>query len=171
MRRLKIVAIVFLSSFLFRCDFFTPIYSDMSFVFRNFTENSYKNTTISAVEIKGEKAIVLYVEDVETIYSRADYNGENTSNYAYVLTRTNSTEAYDEAFQDLYKSGKNKFAFLIELSDGQKLFIRVTYSHDPGLSWDSPSSYRIDITDEGIESSYESTEIGGVAVESFEIVR
>lgn len=163
-KNLKIVLILAMSFCLTQCGLFEPIerYGERQFVFKNYTENIYLETTISAVEIVGKKMIVRHVEHIGGISAK---NKEDFS-----ITETEKTEKYDEIFLEFIADKDDLGALIIELSDGKKLFIEVSYFADvEGLG--IASLFEIEITEDNIKTAYGITEINKIPVEDFEIIK
>ena len=161
MKKLKTLIII-ISLSLVQCDFFEPIYGWRQFIFKNYTENTYTETTVSAAEIIGDKMIVHHIENIGTISSKHESD--------FTETKTTKTEKYDEVFLDFIKSNDDKGAFIIDFSDGRKLFIEVGFYGDFGAELNAASWYEIDITEDNIKTLYKSSEINGIPVDDFEII-
>jgi len=161
MKRTKILLIL-ISILLIGCESFEYNYSWRQFIFKNYTENTYSDTKISAGEIIGTKIIIHHVENIGNILPK-----ENDSNE----TKTEKTEIWDRIFLDFIKNYDDTGCFLIEFSDGRKIFIEVGYYGDFGDELNAANLYEIEITNDEIKTSLKSTKINDTPVEDFEIIR
>jgi hypothetical protein len=160
----KIIILILISVLLIGCEgLFEDNYSWRQFTFKNYTEHNYSDTKISAGEIIENKIIIYHTENIGNILPKANNN--------FTETQTVKTEIWDRVFLDFIKSYDDTGCFLIEFSDDRKLFIEVGYYGDFGDELNAANLYEIDITENNIETTYKSTEINGIAVENFEIVR
>ena len=162
MKKQKTLLLIIISLFLSQCDFFEPNYGWRQFIFKNYTDNTYTGTTVSAVEIVGEKMIVHHIENIGNIASKHQN--------VFTETKTEKTKKYDEVFLNFIENNNDKGAFIINFSDGRKLFIEVGFYGDFGAELDAASRFEIDITKDNIKTLYKSSEINGIPVENFEII-
>jgi len=146
-----------------QCELFTDNYSWRKFVFKNYTEQLYVNTKISAGEINNDEIIIHHTEDIGNILPKL--------NSTFTETATDETEKWDKIFLSFIKKNGDQGCFLIEFSDNRKLFIEVGYYGDFGDELNAANLYEIDITENNIKTLYKSTEINGIPVENFEIIK
>ena len=152
-----------MSVLLIQCQLFEDSYSWRQFTFKNYTENTYSDTKISAGEIVGNKIIIHYAVNIGNILPKANNN--------FTETQTPKTEIWDRVFLSFIKNYDDLGCFLIEFSDGRKLFIKVGYYGDFGDELDAANLYEIDITNDKIQTPLKSSKINDIPVENFEIVR
>ena len=162
MKKTKILLIL-ISVLLIRCELFENNYSSRQFIFKNYTENTYFNTKISAGEIVGNKIIIHHIENIGNILPK--------ENNDFDETKTEGTEIWDRIFLEFIKNYDDAGCFLIEFSDGRKLFIEVGYYGDFGDELDAANWYEIEIMNNEIKTLLKSTEINDIPVEDFEIIR
>jgi len=161
--RKRSIALILMSVLFIQCELFENSYSWRQFTFKNYTENTYSNTTISAGEIAGNKILIHYVKDIGTILPK----GTNS----FSEDQTAKTEIWDRVFLNFIKNYDDSGCFLIEFSDGRKLFIKVGYYGDFGDELDAANLYEIDITNTEIRTPLKSYNINDIPVEDYEIIR
>lgn len=161
----KLLYVLCLSFLCFQCDI--GIFSetqDREFIFENYTDLEYTNSTISVGEIRDDKIIIRYTEEVPVIPPKGNASFSNTS--------IGKSEIWDEYLIDFVCKPGDVGCFLIEFSDSRKLFIAVGYDGDfPGSILDAANRYIIEIKDSSIYTLLGDTNINGIPVNDFEIIR
>jgi len=162
----EILILLFAVIIFYQCDVisdFSDITDPREFVFENYTDNEYVGTTISVGEVIGNEIHIHYSETVTQIPQKRN------SNYSSIST--GKSETWDDYFVDFIKQPEDLGCFLIEFSDGRKLFVLVEYDDFPGTQISAANLFIVKITDTSVYTLLQESEINDIPVGDYKIVK
>lgn len=170
MKKIFTIAIfIFVSLFFISCidgvEFADVSSESKQFVFKNYTDNSFDEASISLGEVIDTKIVIKLSEKV------SDIPAKGSLTYAEKSSKK-SVNWYFE-YARFLKSENDLGCFMITLSDGRKMFIPLEFNTDPiygDAITSAPNLFEIDITTTEFTTLYKTNTLKGIPVEDYEII-